>query len=217
MGLGGGIAERGTRTVGAFDADNVDGTGVGLRMPGNGDGLCITLGGGGVKRPSTFGPSGGVRLPVLADGGDGVWRLSVGGIVDLRDEVGAPEGGNGVVRFSGGGMVEYLRVDAGSTVARAAPDSSSDPSKVSPLRGSTADTFVEERRDELFAELCGAGTSGGVFPIVTELTLVEFSQRVIPSLHPPPISLPVDYHASLFPTVPGRPEIHKSIWYSLIL
>ncbi len=121
------------------------------------------------------------RVDGATEGGLGVVRFSGGGIVDFREEPGVPEGGRGVVRFSGG-IVER-REDAGSTDERAAPASSSPASSVSAFRGSTAGICAEERRDEPRGELCGSGPSGGVFHIVTALTLVEFSQRVIPSRH----------------------------------
>lgn len=185
-GLGGGIAERGKRTV-AAEGDTADGIGVGRRNPGTGVGLRFTDGGCGDC--SAIGGIVDERLEVTdgGDGVDGVDRFSGGGIVDLRDDVGATEGGNGVTRFSDGGIVEDLRDEAGSTLARTAPASSSAASSASAFRGSPAAIFVEERRDEPRAAVCDGGASGDVFPIVTRLTLIHVSQRVIHSLPKSPI------------------------------
>lgn len=197
--------------------DNGEGTGVGLRIPGNGEALRTTAGGCGVERLSELGGKFDARFTDEADGGSGVRRLSGGGIVDLRADVGAPEGGSGVVRFSGG-MVECLREDAGSTDARPTPKSSSMGSNGSPLRGSVAGTNVEERRDEPRAELCGGGTSGGVFPIVTKLTLVDFSQRVIHSLRQGAISLALDHHTAPLlcaPYIPAKSQVYL-VFFDLV-
>jgi hypothetical protein len=154
-GGGGGIDDRGKRTV---DADAkcgaVEGTGVGLRKPGTGVGLRCTDGGCGVARPSALGGTVDFRVERTVEGGSGVVRFSGGGIVDLRVK-GTAEGGSGVVRlFSDGGIVD-LRDDAGSSVERTTPASSSVASNISPLRGSVAGVCIEERRDEPRAELCG--------------------------------------------------------------
>lgn len=187
-GLGGGIADRGKRTVVAVE-DTADGIGVGRRKPGIGVGLRFTDGGCGDC--SAVGGIVDERLGAT-DAGDGVdARLSGGGIVDLRDDVGATEGGNGVTRFSDGGIVEDLRDEAGSTLARTATASSSAASSPSAFRGSPAAIFVEERRDEPRAAFCDDGASGGVFPIVTTLTLIHVSQRVIHSLQKAQIRLHV--------------------------
>lgn len=200
-GASGGIDDRRVRP--AFTAENCEdapGTGVGLRYPGIGVGLRATDVGCGVARMSGGGI---VDLRVdetvdgtvdgTADGGSGVVRFSGGGIVDLRVDTGVAEGGNGVSRFSDGGAAD-LR-DAGNSVARAAPTSSSLASGVSPLRGSTAGVLIEERRDEPRAELCGGAPSDDVFPIVTLLTLVHFSQRVIRSRQESSVPRPRDNHA----------------------
>lgn len=119
-----------------------------------------------------------------AEGGKGVVRFSGGGIVDFLDDVGTVEGGDGVPRFSDGGAKNPdLRDDDGMSVERATAPSSSGLSNVSALRVSAAGIVVELRRDEPRAPLCGSGPSGGVFPIVTTSTLVEFLQRVIRSRH----------------------------------
>lgn len=123
------------------------------------------------------------------DGGCGVNRLSAGGSVDFREDEGTADGGNGVTRLSDGGTVD-LREDDGISVERAEEVSSSAGSAASPLRGSTTGIFVEDRRDEPLAELCGEDASGGVFPIVTLMTLVELSQRVIRSRHAGSIQTP---------------------------
>lgn len=186
-GMGGGMDDRGTRTVGAEAncAADVDGMGVGLRYPGTGVGLrgtpelcaAVRRSGGGMVD---------LRVDGATAGGCGVNRLSAGGTVggtaDLRDEEGTADGGNGVSRFSDGGAVD-LREDDGIRVERPDPASSSAASVASPPRGSTAGIFVEERRDEPLAALCDEDASGGVFPIVTLSTLVELSHRVICSRH----------------------------------
>lgn len=80
-------------------------------------------------------------------------RVSGGGIVDFRVDVVVADGGNGVVRLSDGGAVD--RRDEGIADERAAPASSSFDSSISPPRGSAAGTCIEERRDEPRAEPCG--------------------------------------------------------------
>ncbi|MBK9259299.1 MAG: hypothetical protein IPM54_05630 [Polyangiaceae bacterium] len=178
-GAGGGIDERGTRTgATAAPVGEVDGTGVGLRNAciAGGVGLRVADGGSGVVRPSALGGTVDLREPGDADGGSGVIRLSGGGIVDLR-EVGDADGGCGVMRLSGGGIVGVRR-DEGSSVERDAPASSSLLPKVSPLLGSSAGVFKDERREGPRAAPSGVEASGGLFPIVTKLTLVDFSQRV---------------------------------------
>jgi len=144
---------RGKRAGGADENCAAEpGTGVGLRNPGRGVGLRTADGGCGVRR---FSGGGIVDFRVgTAEGGRGVVRFSGGGIVDLRDEEGDADGGKGVMRFSDGGAVD-LRDDEGSADERAAPASSSIASNASPLRGSAAGVFIEERRDEPRAELCG--------------------------------------------------------------
>lgn len=154
--------DRGTRTVVAFgEVATIDGIGVGRRKPGTGVNLRGTAGGA-MARLSPLG--GAADLCVDAEGGSGVMRFSGGGIVDLRDEVGATDGGSGVKRFSDG--IGNLREDAGSTDERAGTASSST-SSASLTRGSEDGDSVEVRRDEPRTELCGSGPSGGVFPIVT--------------------------------------------------
>jgi len=199
VGLGGGMAERGTRTVAAVA--KFDGIGVGRRKPGTGVGLRFVGGGCGDAVCSALGGIVDERFDAV-DGGDGVKRFSGGGIVDLRDEVGTAEGGKGVARFSEGGTVDDLRDEAGRTLALATPASSSATSDPSAFRGSEAAIFVEERRDEPRAAFCDGGASGDVFPIVTTLTLIHVSQRVIPSLtkspfltsrnnHGDPVTIPI--------------------------
>jgi hypothetical protein len=175
-GAGGGIADRGARALGE-EAD--PGTGVGPRSDGSGVGLRAVEGGSGVIRFSPLGGTVDLRDP---DGGRGVKRFSDGGIVDLRDDGDCkPDGGSGVMRLSGGGIVD-LRGLPGTGVERPAAASSSVASKFSPLRGSTAGVFTL-RRDAPRAAPSGREASGGGFPIVTSLTLVEFSQRVRYSRH----------------------------------
>ena len=110
-----------------------------------GVGLRAVDGGCGVSRFS-----GGGIVDLRVEEGSGVG----GGIVDLRDDDGVADGGKGVMRLSDGGTVD-LRDDEGSSVERAAAPSSSIASNASPLRGSAAGVFIEERRDEPRAELCG--------------------------------------------------------------
>lgn len=149
-GPGGKTDARGKRTVCAF-GDAAEGIGVGLRKPGTGVGLRATAGAWGVTWLSLGGSADG-RL-CAPNGGD-VGRLSGGGIVDLRVDEGVAEGGNGVTRPSDGGIVDR-RDDTGNTDERPDPASSSPVSTVSPLRGSTAGIFVDERRDEPRAGLGG--------------------------------------------------------------
>lgn len=149
-GPGGKIEARGKRTVCAF-GDAADGIGVGLRKPGTGVGLRAMDGACGVTWLSLGGSAEG-RL--CAPNGCDVGRLSGGGIVDLRVDEGVAEGGSGVSRPSDGGTVDR-RDDTGNTDERPDAASSSPVSSISPLRGSTAGIFVDERRDEPRAELCG--------------------------------------------------------------
>jgi hypothetical protein len=223
---GGRIDDRGKRSVAAaakFAAE--DGTGVGFRIPGIGVGFRTKDEGCGVKRESTAGTSDDLRVNGPAEGGSGVVRFSGGGIVDLRaddgvtdDGCGVVEGGSGVIRFSDG-IVDDRREDDGKGVERAAPASSSTASNDSPVLGCTAGIFVEERRDEPLAELCGGGASGGVFPIVTSFTLVDFSQRVIRCRQKTQTPLvPDSSRADMFRGANAPiPRFYKSISYSLIL
>lgn len=209
------MAERGNRTVAAVgDVARFDGIGVGRRKPGIGVGLRFVDGGWGVAECSALGGIVDERL-APADGGKGVRRLSGGGIVDFRVDVGTTDGGNGVARFSDGGIVEDLRDEAGRTLARATAASSSAASSESAFRGSPAAIFVELRRDEPRAAFCDCGASGDVFPIVTRLTLIHVSQRVIPSLTKSPILTSHDNQGD--PVTTPIHRNHKSIWYSLIL
>jgi hypothetical protein len=155
IGFGGGTDDRGKRTVEAV-GDTFDGIGVGRRNPGKGVGLRTALGGGTLGECSALGGMVDNRFDV--GGGCGVERVSGGGIVDLRDDVGTTEGGNGVNRLSDGGTVD-LRDEAGSALTRALASSSA-ASNESAFRGSTAGTFVEDRRDEPRDAFCDCGASG---------------------------------------------------------